>query len=526
MVKKKKNLIYLFWCIIKSMTPFKQLLIICLSILNVTHGEWSSNNEQYLQQLTSLNNGKLVLPNVGNHSHSPETRTGEFLIVGQQDSSPSQLLSLVGGNSVKILSSGIYSASLSESELSQVLEQNWVSSVEPNIKIQIVQPKVEEDVDDSGRCRTRGGKVPWGLDRIDGTLDCQYHSNGFDGSGSHVYVLDTGLNSQHYEFVGRIGEGINYASGGVGGEYAWEDCHGHGTHVAGTALGTKYGVAKSAQVHPVRVLSCGGWGYTSWIISGLQWSLQHYKAHGIKNGVVSMSLGSWGDSPAHRMALRQVVQQGLTVVVAAGNSDYDGCFSSPGNEPAVISVGATDRRDERAWFSNYGICVDIFAPGVNIKSADIGSNDATDRKSGTSMSTPHVSGVVALLMQYLTERGEEFTPEDIRQHLWQISEDGVVKDSKSFHNYLLNVPDYTFAPTQAPTHSPTQTPTHSPTQAPTHREKTPSEVVRNLVIVVLVLVLLNLLVQGVQSWYRHQQSSSAVKLEKLESTLDNNTPHN
>ncbi len=234
-------------------------------------------------------------------------------------------------------------------------------------------------------------KATWGLDRIDAAsgLDGTYNY-GVTGKGVHAYIVDTGVRITHSEFTGRTGAGFSSVSDSRGPV----DCHGHGTHVAGTIGGTLYGVAKEVTIHPVRVLGCDGSGSDSDVIAGIDWVAKN----AIKPAVANMSLG--GDqSDALDDAVVGAVRNGVTFVVAAGNDNQNACNYSPAGVPEALTVGATTSSDSRASFSNFGKCVDIFGPGQGITSAWLSSDKATNTISGTSMASPHAAGVVALFLE-------------------------------------------------------------------------------------------------------------------------------
>jgi subtilisin family serine protease len=231
----------------------------------------------------------------------------------------------------------------------------------------------------------------WGLDRIDQTSLPLSASYTYDttGQGVTAYIIDTGILASHTDFGGRVSGGYTAISDVSG----TTDCHGHGTHVAGTVGGSLYGVAKGVSLVPVRVLDCQGSGASSGVIAGLNWIIANKKLPAVAN----MSLGG-GASSALDTAVQNAIAAGVTVVVAAGNSNTDACNGSPARAPAALTVGATTNTDARASYSNYGTCLDLFAPGSNILSAYYSSNTATANFSGTSMASPHVAGVAALYL--------------------------------------------------------------------------------------------------------------------------------
>ena len=229
----------------------------------------------------------------------------------------------------------------------------------------------------------------WGLDRIDQQnlpLNTTY-TYAYTAGNVHAYIIDTGIRLSHNEFGGRATWGANFAGGKS------DDCNGHGTHVAGTVGGATYGVAKAVKLVAVKVLGCSGSGTTRGVIDGIEWVADN----ALKPAVANMSLGG-GASNALDQAVNNAVGSGVTFAVAAGNSGANACNYSPARAASAITVGATTSTDARASWSNFGSCLDIFAPGSGITSAWKNSNSATKTISGTSMASPHVAGVAALYL--------------------------------------------------------------------------------------------------------------------------------
>ena len=248
--------------------------------------------------------------------------------------------------------------------------------------------------------------VPWGLDRID--QRALPLNDSFlppkTGVGVTAYIIDTGIRSMHQDFSGRVAskavDRFDAIKDGLNGE----DCNGHGTHVAGTVGGETYGVAKDVTLVPVRVLDCNGSGSWSGVIAGIDFVTAHH-VDGAR-AVANMSLGGPASS-AVDAAVTRSINDGVTYVVAAGNGNnagvaQDACRFSPARVGNALTVGATDESDKKASWSNFGKCVDLFAPGVGILSAGHDANDDTETMSGTSMAAPHTAGVVALYLQSAT----------------------------------------------------------------------------------------------------------------------------
>ena len=235
----------------------------------------------------------------------------------------------------------------------------------------------------------------WGIDRIDENgLDGQYDYPSIAGEGTVAYILDTGINTNHTEFGNRASFGFDATFDDT--NEGMVDLNGHGTHVAATVAGNTFGVAKKAEVVAVKVCEQGGYCATSWLLKGLEYAVNNATARGVK-ATINMSLRSQFDSILND-AVKAAVKAGLVVVVIAGNEDEDACNYSPASASDVITVGASTIDDEMATFSNYGKCVDVNAPGVNITSAWKTSNEAFAISSGTSMSAPHVTGISNLYM--------------------------------------------------------------------------------------------------------------------------------
>jgi PKD repeat protein len=276
----------------------------------------------------------------------------------------------------------------------------------------------------------------WGLDRIDQRnlpLDNSYTYT-YLGSGVTAYIIDTGIRTSHGEFGGRASYGWDF----VDDDGLADDCNGHGTHVAGTVGGNTYGVAKGVGLVAVRVLNCSGSGTTSGVIAGIDWVTSHH----IGPSVANMSLGG-SVSASLDTAVKNSVAAGISYAVSAGNNGRNACSYSPARVPEAMTIGATDSTDTKASWSNYGDCVDWFAPGVSITSAWRTNDSATNTISGTSMASPHAAGVAALYLQ----AHPDASPAAVRDALYAATTKGIVASSSSANNHLLSS---LFGPNQPP----------------------------------------------------------------------------
>ncbi|MFB9908758.1 S8 family serine peptidase [Allokutzneria oryzae] len=260
----------------------------------------------------------------------------------------------------------------------------------------------------------------YGIDRVDQRnlpLDKKYTYN-TTASNVTAYILDTGIRKTHTEFEDRAADGYDF----VDEDPIAQDCNGHGTHVSGTVGGKTWGIAKKVKLVAVRILGCGGSAPDSDGVEGIEWIAKNAKRPAVVNGSFTFDTPAIGDE-----AIGRLTQAGVTFVVAAGNSSADACDTGPARLPAVITTGATDNADNRASFSNYGRCLDLFAPGNNITSASHSSDTGTATMSGTSMASPHVAGGAAL---YLSANPTA-TPDQASKGLVDNATSNVVKNPGS-----------------------------------------------------------------------------------------------
>jgi subtilisin family serine protease len=309
--------------------------------------------------------------------HNPQAIQGRYIVVfkkGERAVGQLKLQSIEGLRAMKTLEQG-FVAAMSESNLDELRRDPRVAYIEADQKV---------------RLSATQNNAPWNLDRIDQRnrpLNASYTYSA-NGSGVNVYVVDSGIRTSHTEFGGRARVAFD-ATGGNG-----QDCNGHGTHVAGIVGGTTYGVAKGAKLHGVRVLDCGGSGTLSGVLAGIEWITKNHQ----KPAVANVSLEVL-DSTALDEAVRNSIAAGVTYTVAAGNSGVGNCINSPARVGEAITVGSTGQDDSRSYYSNFGTCLDLFAPGEGILSSFATSDSATFSMSGTSMSAPMAAGAAALYLQ-------------------------------------------------------------------------------------------------------------------------------
>ncbi len=291
------------------------------------------------------------------------------------------------------------------------------------------------------------GNAPWGLARIShrhslsfGTFN-KYLYTSEGGEGVDVYVIDTGTNIEHVDFEGRASWGKTIPKGDED-----VDGNGHGTHCSGTVAGKKYGVAKKAHIKAVKVLRSNGSGSMSDVVKGVEYAAEEHIKNvkaaksgkgkkGFKGSAANMSLGG-GKSVTLDMAVNAAVDAGIHFAVAAGNDNADSCNYSPAAAKKAVTVGASTIADERAFFSNFGKCNDIFAPGLNILSTWIGSKYALNTISGTSMASPHIAGLLAYLLSLQPPHDSAYfvadiTPEKMKENLMAIATEGALSDVPS-----------------------------------------------------------------------------------------------
>jgi aqualysin 1 len=338
------------------------------------------------------------------------------------------------------LINGFVAVDLDEEDVAELRRDRRVADVEPDRIFSIDSPQSD---------------AVWNLDRIDQRalpLDGLF-TYGATGAGVTVYIVDTGIRSTHVEFGGRVQPGFTVFDDG----YGSEDCNGHGTHVAGSVGAATYGVAKDVALVAVRVMNCSGSGTTSGIIAGLDWIATNRSGPSVAN----MSIGGSVSSALDR-GVRNLVASGVVVATSAGNSNADACNYSPARVAEVLTVGATTSSDSRASYSNHGSCVDVFAPGSSIFSTMASSDTSTGRSSGTSMASPHVAGVAALVLS----TAPTASPAAVFSAVLETSTSGVLNNVGSGSPNRLLFADPAMEPPTAPAPGPDPDPEPEPDPDP------------------------------------------------------------
>jgi subtilisin family serine protease len=353
--------------------------------------------------------------------------------------------------------------------LKKLLSQhrNSIKMMEPDVIDRVIPELGREPAQALAQMdQSENSPTPWGLERVGAT------SRAFTGKGVHIFVADTGVRASHAEFGGRaiiavdfqlFGYELDCVNGLVGSlnPYCGVDGNGHGTHCAATAGGKTFGVAPEATVYGVKVMLDLGAGLRSSIFGGIDWVTTHSQ----RPAVLSMSLGSKGIAETYGTVLGEAADAGIVVVVAAGNENMDACTVSPAFTPSSITVGATNSMNVRAWYSNFGKCVDIMAPGSDVLSASHLSDDESVEKTGTSMACPHVAGAAAVLL----EEHPSHTKNEILATMLNISRKKFISSLKP-----SDPDDFLWVGSEpAPPSVPTPAPPPAPTPAPTAPVPTP-----------------------------------------------------
>lgn len=371
---------------------------------------------------------------------------GRYIVVLEGDNSERQLvdaevttkgqyLTARFGGEVK----DVFSAALSGMVIEMSPEQAEEMNLDPEVRF------IEEDSFISVSATQLNS--PWHLDRVDQRalpLDTNY-GYGTSGANTHIYILDTGIRTSHTDFGGRANVVFdNVGDGGNG-----NDCHGHGTHVAGLAGSSTYGVAKSASIHAVRVVPCSGYGQISNLLAGINW----ITSNRINPAIANISLTAAGSSPALEAGINSSIASGVTYTIAAGNQSADACGFTPARTLNAITVGASANNDSRLLISNFGSCVDLFAPGFDVISLSNANDVDTRSMSGSSMASPVVAGIAALYLGV----NSNATPAAVATAITSASTSDVLTQAGTGSPNKLAYSSFVVSPTPTPTPTPAAT---------------------------------------------------------------------
>lgn len=374
--------------------------VVCALLLSTVGTGYAQENNGanaiYLPLINSIDGGQ----DVAATPQPSEPIPGQYIVVLRDDLVASSSVSAIAAEMATTYGGELlqtYDAALTgfAVKFAEGRSADAVSGLLKDERVELVEQDSTVSIAEETAAETTQTGAPWGLDRIDQRalpLNSNFIYNR-TGNGVRVYIIDTGIRTTHAQFGSRATSGYDAIDG-----LPADDCNGHGTHVAGTVGGSTYGVAKGVNLIAVRVLNCSGSGTNSQVIAGINWVTNQRKANPTIPAVANMSLGGSASS-ALDTAVQNSINAGVTYAIAAGNSNANACNYSPARVGAALTVGATTSTDARASYSNWGTCLDLFAPGSSILSAWYTSNTATNTISGTSMATPHVAGVAALYLQ-------------------------------------------------------------------------------------------------------------------------------
>lgn len=380
--------------------PLVVVLLICSLLTGSTLGGFAQSTDSgktvYLPLIaTEGDAATMTAPPAG------ELIPGQYIVVLRSDlvssasvaATAADMATTYGGELLQTYDAALNGFAIKFSEERSV---NGAAALSQDARVELVEQDTTVSLTDEEVADATQSGAPWGLDRIDQRnrpLNGTFVYNR-TGAGVRAYIIDTGIRVSHTQFGGRALNGYD----AVDGSLPAADCNGHGTHVAGTVGGSTYGVAKGVTLYAVRVLDCSGSGTTSGVIAGINYVANQKRANSTIPMVANMSLGGSASSTLDT-AVNAAINVGVTFAIAAGNSNANACNYSPARVTNAITVGATTSTDARASYSNYGSCLDLFAPGSSIISAWYTSDTATNTISGTSMATPHVAGAAAIYLQ-------------------------------------------------------------------------------------------------------------------------------